>query len=55
MSKFWHVLTSVVLAAIAVVSPAVQSTVTHHPTVALVLASIWGILGNLLPSPVAKQ
>lgn len=54
MSKFWYVLTSVALAAVAVVSPSIQATVAHHPTLALVLASIMGVLGNLLPSPIAK-
>lgn len=51
MSKWWHTLLSGVLAVVAIVTPTVQSTVASHPAIAVVLASIWAILGNILPSP----
>lgn len=55
MSKFWHILASVGIAAIGVVVPQVSTIIASHAKVTLVLGSIWAILGNVLKSPVASQ
>lgn len=49
MTKWWHVILSAGLAIAASVFPAV---IASHPALAGVLASIWAILGQILPSPV---
>lgn len=54
MSKWWHVLASVGIAALGVVLPSLQTVVLHHPVVTTILGTLWTILGSVLPSPVQK-
>lgn len=54
MSKWWHVLTSVAIAAITVAIPAAKSLIAAHPELSMILASIWAIVGQVLPSPTAS-
>jgi hypothetical protein len=49
MSKWWHVLISGALAVVSTIFPAF---IAGHPALAGVLASIWAILGQILPSPI---
>lgn len=51
MSKFWHIMASVGIAAVAVVVPQVQMLIAGHAIVTTVLGTIWAIIGNILPSP----
>ena len=49
MKKWWYVILSSALAVAATVFP---PFIALHPALAGVLASIWGILGHFLPSPI---
>lgn len=53
MSKWWHTLASIGLAVLTAVTPTVQGAIGSHPTISIVLGTIWAVLGHLLPSPVA--
>lgn len=55
MSKFWHVFASVGMVALTVLTPAVQAIISAHPAVSAGLGIGWGILGNLLKSPLPAQ
>jgi hypothetical protein len=55
MSKFWHVMASVGMASLAVVTPALQGVISSHPIVTTALGAAWAILGSLLKSPLASQ
>jgi hypothetical protein len=54
MSKFWHILASIGIAALGVALPPIQTAVVAHPVVSTVLGTIWAILGNILPTPTPK-
>lgn len=51
MNKWAHFVGTLALGAIGISTPAVQLQASHHPTVAIVAAAAWAILGNLLPPP----
>jgi hypothetical protein len=55
MSKYWHILATIGLAAVSVITPSLQGLLASHTIIATVLASGWAILGNILKSPVASQ
>lgn len=55
MSKFWHIMASIGIAAIGVAVPQVGAVVASHAKVTMVLGSIWAILGNVLKSPLPSQ
>jgi len=52
MSKWWHVLASIGLAALSAAIPPIQGVIMAHPVVVSILGAAWAILGNLLQSPV---
>jgi len=52
MGKWWHTLASIGMAILAVAAPVVQGAIGAHPTVSIILGTIWAVLGHLLPSPV---
>ena len=52
MGKWWHTLASIGMAVLAVAAPVVQGAIGAHPTVSIILGTIWAVLGHLLPSPV---
>jgi hypothetical protein len=54
MSKWWHTLATIGMAAVTVAAPAVQGAIAAHGTVSIILGTIWAVLGHLLPSPVAQ-
>jgi hypothetical protein len=51
MTKFWHVFSTIGLATIAIVTPAIKIVIAAHPVVSVALATAWALLGSLLPSP----
>ena len=55
MSKWWHTLASIGMAALAVATPQVQSAIGGHAHLSVVLGTIWAIFGHLLPSPITSQ
>lgn len=55
MSKYWHILATVGLAALSVLTPGIRGALSSHTIVATVLASVWAVLGSVLPSPVLPK
>lgn len=53
MSKWWHVQISALLAASGLFSPSLQGMIAAHPIMTVVLASIWAMVGSILPSPMS--
>lgn len=55
MSKFWHILGSIGIAAVSVAIPEVRAVLLNHHIISTVLGTTWAVLGNLLPSPVLPK
>jgi hypothetical protein len=51
MSKWWHTLVSIGIAALGIALPPIQAVIVAHPVVSTVLGTIWAVLGHLLPTP----
>jgi hypothetical protein len=54
MSKWWHVLSTIGIAAVGVLDPALHGLIVGNPIASTVLGTLWAILGGLVPSPVAQ-
>ena len=52
MTKFWHILATVGMAALVAAVPPLQAVIAGHAVISSVLGIAWTVLGNLLPSPV---
>jgi hypothetical protein len=55
MKKFWHVFGSFVAIAATVYSSDIQHAITVHPQLSTGLTLAWGIIGNLIQSPIAAD
>lgn len=55
MSKYWHILATIGLAAVSAVTPGIQGALSSHTIVATALAAAWAILGNILQSPMPAK
>jgi hypothetical protein len=55
MGKWWHILATIGLAALAAAIPPIQGVLLAHPYVSGVLGVVWTVLGNLLQSPLPPK
>ena len=55
MGKWWHILATIGLAALAAAIPPIQGVLLAHPYISGILGVVWSVLGNILPSPVAPK
>lgn len=53
--KYVPTILAVLAAVVGIVAPSVQQLVAAHPTVALVVASLYSILSHFMPSPVSSS
>lgn len=55
MGKWWHILATIGLAALAAAIPPIQGVLLAHPYISGVLGVVWTVLGNLLQSPIPPK
>ena len=54
MTKWIPTATTLILTIISANSDAIQTYISHHPQVAVILAAVYAIVKGLCPSPVTK-
>jgi len=55
MSKWWHVLATIGMAAAVAAVPGIQTALSGHVVVTSILGGVWAVLGNLLQSPLPPK
>lgn len=51
MTKWWHVIATIGLAALAAAVQPIQQAISGHLVVTGILGVVWSVLGSILPSP----
>ncbi len=55
MTKWWHILATIGMAALAAAVPPLQAVIAGHAIISSILGVAWTVLGGLVQSPLSPQ